>query len=250
MYFLIISLSVLLLLAIALVIKFRHKIKVLVKENNSLKESFIGSKTKLENAVDTADNSIRDPHNTDSISFKNSELKEKVELLIEDTIDVTETIHENVAVEFLPNEIKNKQQHYYIVKEIKINKKNDSIVSTTEYEFANQDLYTSKVESRLFYDNKISTHSNKDEISVAEYELYIVNNVFYDVINTTVFSNDSTNGIKRYLLIDNKGIDQLEGRNFETFALRAVASRMNKRNAKQVNHISTKNSFLDGDYKD
>lgn len=223
---------------------------MLVKENNSLKESFNAHKTKIENEIDIVDDSIKEPHNLDSISFKNSELKDKVELLIEDTIDVTETILEHVAVEFKPVETKNKQQHYYIVKEIKMNKTNDSIVSTTEYEFANQDLYTNKVESRLFYDNKISIHSNKDENSVAEYELYIVNNVFYDVANSTFLNNDYKDGIKRYLLIDTKGIDQPEGRNFETFALRAVASRMNKRNSIQINHISTKNSFLDGDYKD
>lgn len=248
MYFLVISLLVL--LVIGMVIKFKYNIKKLVEENNSLKKSFSAYKTKLENAIDTSNISINEPYNIDSISFKNSELKDKMELLIEDTIDVTETIHEPVAVEFIPNETKNKQQHYYLVKEIKINNTNDSTVSTIEYEFANPDLYTTKVESRLFYDSKISIHSNKDENSVAEYELYIVNNVFYDVTNTTLLNNDSKDGIKRYLLIDNKGKDQPEGRNFETFALRAVANRMNKRNANQGDHICTKNSFLDGDYKD
>ncbi len=250
MYYLVIILGVLIFVLTYKLIKQNGKLKSLKKENNTLKETLNINSHKVENVNDTPLNSIEEPDKINFISSENILSKEKVELIIEDTIDVTETIHESVAVEFLPNETKNKQQHYYIVKEIKINKTNDSIVSTSEYEFANQDLYTSKVESRLFYDKKIATHSNKDENSVAEYELYIVNNVFYDVINTTVFSNDSTNGIKRYLLIDTKGKDQPEGRNFETFALRAVANRMNKKNANQGDHISTKNSFLDGDYKD
>lgn len=146
-----------------------------------------------------------------------------------------------------------KQQHYYIVKEILINKTTDIVISTNEYEFANENLHISKTEARLFYDNKIATCPNKDKNSVFEYKLYIANDIFFDAKNFNSISNVSKNEIKKYLLIDSAGKTQTEGRDFESFALSASANKMNKKPYdinNQVGYITTKNSFLDGNYKD
>jgi len=213
-----------------------------VEQNNALKESINPNNYNLVNAIDTTVNSIEEA--------KNDSLNEKMELMIEDTSDVIETTSEPIKVEFTPSQTKNQQQHYYIVKEIIMNKTSNAVVSTFEYEFANTSLYTSKVDARLFYDNKIAIHSNKDENSVVLYELYIVNNVFFDAKKNASAIDISTDEIKTYLLIDGVGKEQADGRNFESFALRAASQKMNQRHDSQSISISTKNSFLDGNYKD
>lgn len=200
-----------------LLIQLKFKLKKLTKENNSLKQTLDSQPRTLEII-------------TDNIQ------KQPVPTKLEATLTCTQE--------------QNNQQHYYIVKEIIKNKSNNTFISSKEYEFAKENLYTSKTEARLFYDNKISIHSNKDENSVGEYELYIVNNVFYDVKKLVFESDISTYETKKYLLINSVGKDQTEGRNFESFALRVAAIKMNQKHDSQSSSISTKNSFLDGYYKD
>jgi hypothetical protein len=211
-----------------------------------------------------------------NLRSENKILKEKINNLSEKLPSTeNESIHTNVILEYdnvieeydktenklipveiesfkldIEPQIKNNQQHYYIVKEFLKDIINETIISNNEFMFTNQNLYTSKVEARLFYDKKIANLSYNDVNFVLEYELYIVNNVFYDKDNIASASENSTNDIKKYLLIDSGGEAQTEGRNFESFALRVAANKMNKKHENQANFISTKNSFLDGNYKD
>ena len=130
--------------------------------------------------------------------------------------------------------------HYYIVKEIIINA-NDT-VATNEHEFIDKTIHKSKLAARLFFDNKkkdIKRMSviEKSENSLIKLELYLVRN-----------SNLEQN--KQYLLIDSAGKEHIENRKIESLLLSATGT--NKSANKNSNHasIDTKNSFLDGDYKD
>ena len=146
-----------------------------------------------------------------------------------------------------------KQQHYYIVKEIKKDKLNNTIISNKDYNFINNNLYTSKTESLHFYNNKVSESSNENVI--LEYELYIVNDVFFDSISRGLSNSVSNDDIKKYLIIDRMGKFQNEGTNFETYALNEASKKMitndiTFQNNNSSNYIRTNNSFLDGNYKD
>ena len=198
-------------------VKFR--LKELTKENNSLKETLNSQPQRIEKIIDT---------------IQITQVPAKLEFTLTGAIE------------------QNNQQHYYIVKEIIKNKSSNVAISSKEYEFANENLYTSKTEARLFYDNKLDSSSNNDENSILEYELYIANNVFYDTKIRDSSRDVSIDGIKRYLLIDNLGKDQIDARNFESFALRAASDIISQKNgnANQATYICTKNSFLDGNYKD
>ncbi len=72
----------------------------------------------------------------------------------------------------------------------------------------------------------------------AEYELYIVNGKMLPINQ------------KKYLLIDNSGNEQTEGRKFESFILSQFANALRLNNNHSNSSIATKNSFLDGNYKD
>lgn len=200
-------------------IKTNSKLNSLNEENNALKEALNAYNNNKGNLNDTHLNPNEKPVNIKPISPANSQLREKVELIIEDTIDIIEPTPMPIKVEFTPSPTKNEQQHYYIVQEIIMNKISNAVVSTIEYEFANTNLHTSKVESRLFYDNKIAILSNNDANSIIEYQLYIANNVFFDAKKNASTSDISTDEIKTYLLIDGAGKVQTDGRNFESFAL-------------------------------
>jgi hypothetical protein len=144
-----------------------------------------------------------------------------------------------------------KQQHYYIVKETIKNKINNDIQSTNEYEFVNENLYTSKTEARLFYDHKIANCSEEEHF-IFEYELHIVNNIFFDADIHSFRNNLATYQIKTYLLVANKERADADGRNFESFALKEASQKMirKKDTNNQIGYFGTKNSFLDGNFKD
>ncbi len=237
MYYLIFIILGLLVFSIVVLYKVNSKFINLSKENKILKEKINELNAKVTNTV----NEIPI---TNFILPDNDVLEEN-----ETQVPLMPVEIERFKLEIDP-QIKNKLQHYYIVKELKKDKTSKAIFSNNEFEFANQNLYTSKVEARLFYDNKIANLSNNDANSVLEYELYIVNNVFFDAEKIASASDISTDEIKSYLLIDSAGKEQTDGRNFESFALRSASEKMNKKHKSQSTYISTKNSFLDGDYKD
>jgi hypothetical protein len=213
MFYILIILSISFLVLAVRLIKVNKKLNSLIDENN-LRNEAIKDNTNFENATNPI-----------------------------------ETIQKPIKVEVAATK-KNEQQHYYIVKEILINKNTDAVISTNEYEFVNENILESKVEARLFYDNKIATCSNNDKNSVFEYELYIAKDIFLDDKNFNSISNVSKDGTKKYLLIDSALKTQAEGRDFESFVLRAAANKMNQRHDNQSILITTKNSFLDGIYKD
>lgn len=188
--------------------------------------------------------------NTYSTSPKDEVLKEKFELIVEDLNDETESTSEPMNVEFIPNGEKVHYQHYYLVKEIVQNKLTHSIISVKEYVFASPNLHKSKEEARLFYDNKITIHPKNDEYAKFLYELFLVNNVFFDAKETISGTSNSSNNIKSYLLIDSEGKIHQDGRNFEYFVLSTAAKKMNEANEVFQSSVKTKNSFLDGNYKD
>lgn len=146
------------------------------------------------------------------------------------------------------------QQHYYIVKEIQKDKLSDGIISSNDCKFINKNLYTSKTEALLFYNNQVSNSANNHN-TILEYELYIVNDVFFDSISRNLSNSVSNDDIKKYLLIDRIGKIQNEGTNFETYALNEASKKMitndiTFQNNNSSNYIRTNNSFLDGNYKD
>jgi len=196
------------------------------------------------------------------IKFKLAELA-KENASLKQTLDTQaqtiEKISDTIQIKQVPNKQESKlvysyeqnnQQHFYIVREILKNKSNNAFISSKEYEFANEDLYTSKTEARLFYDNKVANSSYINKNSVLEYELYIVNNLFHVTQIRNSLGDVSMDGAKRYLLINNEGKEQIDGRNFEFFALRQASDKMSKKPDTKASFIGTKNSFLDGDYKD
>ena len=156
-----------------------------------------------------------------NLRSENKILKEKINNLSEKLPSTeNESIHTNVILEYdnvieeydktenklipveiesfkldIEPQIKNNQQHYYIVKEFLKDIINETIISNNEFMFTNQNLYTSKVEARLFYDKKIANLSYNDVNFVLEYELYIVNNVFYDKNKIQLFENQILNSI-------------------------------------------------------
>jgi hypothetical protein len=164
-----------------------------------------------------------------------------------------ELISENktITTEAVNKETKITQQHYYIVKEIIKNKTNNDIHAINEYEFVNENLYTSKAEARLFYNGKISNCSEEEHF-IFEYELHIVNNIFFDAGIYSFINNPTTHHIKTYLLMANKKRAEADGRNFESFALREASQKMihKKDDNNTSGYFGTKNSFLDGNFKD
>lgn len=144
------------------------------------------------------------------------------------------------AVSNVRNYTGEKSEIYYIVKETVKTILDNAVISINEDEFHNKNLFTSKSDARLYYDQKIEeSMTNKATKAVfAEYELYIVNGKMLSINH------------KKYLLINNFGNEQTEGRKFESFILSQFANALRLNNNPSNSSISTKNSFLDGDYKD
>lgn len=162
-------------------------------------------------------------------------------------------------------EIKTKQQHYYIVKEIIKDRINKAIISSKEFEFIDEKIYTAKSNARFFYDSKIQSKNDADDtIEISEYELYIVNDVYFDTDYLTESKKEvnTNDNIIKYLLLDTKGKEQIDGKNFESFVLKNTLIKSSKiteskENPNSKNNLhnqefvfSTRNSFLDGNYKD
>ncbi len=144
------------------------------------------------------------------------------------------------AVSNVGNYTGEKSEIYYIVKETIKTILGNSVVSINEDEFHNKNLFTSKADARLYYDKKIEVSMTNEATKAmfTEYELYIVNGKMLPI------------NPKKYLLIDKSGKEQTEGRKFESFILNQFANDLRLNNNPRNSSISTKNSFLDGDYKD
>jgi hypothetical protein len=224
-YLSLILIVVLIILSIKL-LKLNNKLKSDADENSLLKDN------------DNKNSFLNDSDNNKYPNEKPEFQKNRVE---------EELINKSVSSEYVTNQNENKQQYYYVVKEIVKNKIHNSILSSNEYSFVNENLFSSKTEARLYYDSKVENQSIHEENNINEYELYIINDVFYD---SSVEA--SSNHVKKYLLIDNKGREQIEGRNFESFVLNKFSNKImqSNRDNNQGFFINTKNSFLEGKYKD
>lgn len=205
----------------------------------------------------------------DASALTNFTLTDYENDVVEEEDENQDTIIPDEIVKFdleLDTEVKERQQHYYVVREIVKDRTSKDIISTKEYEFINEDLYKSKTKARLFYDSKIQEKfgDNDDLKEISEYELYIVNDIFFDKnysIHTKTDQEKKYDFIK-YLLLDIKGKEQIDGKKFESFVLRNSSKKPYKilesdvqptntnDSDNQVTFISTKNSFLYGNYKD
>jgi hypothetical protein len=305
MYYLISSTLALVILLIVALYRINRKLLTLIKENKKLNEKINTLNTEItatkEGAVVTNiiiedNNVLKEVDKTNSTStpadidgFKeevntqntNLATKEDESSLTNFTItdyenDIVEEDDENQdtvipdeIVKFnleLDTEVKDRQQHYYIVKEIVKDRISKDIISSKEYEFVNEDLYKSKTEARLFYDSKIQEkfEDTDDLKEISEYELYIINDIFFDKNYSidTKTNQEKKYDFTKYLLIDSKGKEQTDGKKFESFVLRNSSKKPYKilesdvqptttnDSDNQVTFISTRNSFLYGNYKD
>lgn len=129
--------------------------------------------------------------------------------------------------------------HYYIVKEIVQSIDGLNTIHQQEHKFSEGEMYHNKIEARLFYDNKHEEilMSNKSENTNTKLELYLIRNS--DLIQE-----------QKILLIDSNGVENIENKKLESFLLSSMGTNKIRVNNNYENSISTKNSFLDGDYKD
>ena len=132
--------------------------------------------------------------------------------------------------------------HYYIVKEIIVSLDGLTTIDEKEYEFYNNTMYNNKIEARLFFDSKTTEiaemlSSDKPENTQTKLEVYLVRN-----------SNLVEH--QKHLLIDSNGVENIENRGLESFLLSSMGANKRASTNSDENFISTKNSFLDGDYKD
>jgi len=205
----------------------------------------------------------------DASALTNFTLTDYENDVVEEEDENQDTIMPDEIVKFnleLDTEVKERQQHYYVVREIVKDRTSKDIISTKEYEFINEDLYKSKTEARLFYDSKIQEKfGDTDDLKeISEYELYIINDIFFDKnysIHTKTDQEKKYDFIK-YLLLDSEGKEQTDGKKFESFVLRNSSKKPYKISESdvqptntndsdnQVTFISTRNSFLYGNYKD
>ena len=129
--------------------------------------------------------------------------------------------------------------HYYIVKEIEVSLGGFISTDEKEHKFYDHTMYISKVKARLFYDDKIAKMLLLSEPidTQTKLELYLVRN-----------SNLVQN--QKHLLIDSHGIEHIENKKLESFLLSSIGSNKGVNTNSNKDAIYTKNSFLDGDYKD
>ena len=135
--------------------------------------------------------------------------------------------------------------HYYIVKELVLNKDDLSVISEMESEFSNLEMHYTKIVANKFYEDML--------ISIKEFENGIdnVKNTktifeFYLVRNTDLVSDE------KYLLKNSDGFYDQEVEKLEEFLLSTLHLNIKPYNFNSSNkiNITTKNSFLDGNYKD
>jgi hypothetical protein len=89
--------------------------------------------------------------------------------------------------------------HYYMVKEVIINLDGITIINEKEYAFKHGKMDNNKIESRLFYDNKIEEIlvSKIAEDKKIKLELYLIRH------------SNLVQG-KKYILIDSNGVENIE----------------------------------------
>ena len=126
--------------------------------------------------------------------------------------------------------------HYYIVKELVLNKDDLSVISEMHY---------TKIIANKFYDDML--------ISIKDFE----NGIYIEKSTKTVFEfylvrNADLVIDKRYLLKTSDGFYDQEVEKLEEFLLSTLQlnKKSNNFNTSNETYITTKNSFLDGNYKD
>ena len=129
--------------------------------------------------------------------------------------------------------------HYYIVKEIITSVDCTTTIIEKEYEFNKGDMYNNKIEARLFYDNKMQ-------------EIVVLKSATDKKINLELYLIRHSNLVleKKYLLIDANGREDVENKKLESFLLSSMGANKNANTVSNAESICSKNSFLDGDYKD
>ena len=155
------------------------------------------------------------------------------------------TVKTKKAEAIVPQQKSHATTHYYIVKELVLNKDDLSVISEMESEFSNLEMVYTKILATKFYDDML--------ISIKDFE----NGIDIEKSTKTVFEfylvrNADLVIDKRYLLKTSDGFYDQEVEKLEEFLLSTL--HLNKKpynfNSSNETFITTKNSFLDGSYKD
>ena len=196
-----------------------------------------------------SNNLIDEQINTTSVHTNTTSIiKEYYKLEVEDSDNINNIATPMDSFNKLGNNYIVNQPNYYIVKETKADVIANTIFNSKEYIFSDEDFLKSKSDARLFYDAKVADESKNDVDCLTYFEIYIINNILPSNYSTDINNNDGE--IKMYLLVDMKGNIVKEGKDFETFVIQKITQAAIQNQIINKSTYTTKNSFLDGNYKD
>lgn len=132
--------------------------------------------------------------------------------------------------------------NYYLIKELKKTSHNPIEVLMIEHVFRGDTTYINKIQARLFWNSKIleierilqSTITKQQQLIMLEFYLIKVSECIEEP----------------FFLFNSNGVENIENKKLESSLLVSTKSYHKNTILEDVNEIYTKNSFLEGNYKD